>query len=153
MLSSADMFSLEKFFNQLKRDIVQIVCRTAWLPSEIRSVNSHRFSNTTGSPVAYKRPPSIKDKLIRAKVPNTSIRPRRIVPGMQKCNNCPICPFVDTGKTVKATAINYKIDINTQVNCQTRNIIYCITCSKCRVQYVGESERTLQDRFSDHRGI
>ena len=35
--------------------------------------------------------------------------------------------------------------------CQTSNIIYCITCSKCQQQYVGQSERTLQARFSEHR--
>ena len=27
-----------------------------------------------------------------------------------------------------------------------------ITCAKCNVQYIGESERTLQDRFSEHKG-
>ena len=102
--------------------------------------------------VAYKRPPNIKDKLIRAKVPTSqSGRPKRNLPGMRKCNNCPICPFVQPGKTVKSTATKFSVEINTEVNCQTRNIVYCITCQKCRVQYVGESDRTLQTRFSEHR--
>ena len=30
--------------------------------------------------------------------------------------------------------------------------MYCITCAKCKVQYIGESERTLQERFSEHKG-
>ena len=30
--------------------------------------------------------------------------------------------------------------------------MYCIQCNRCRVQYIGESERTLQDRFSEHKG-
>ena len=71
---------------------------------------------------------------------------------MTKCNNYPICPFVQEGKSVRSTVSNYTVDINQQVNCQTRNILYCISCAKCSIQYVGESERTLQDRFSEHKG-
>ena len=41
--------------------------------------------------VAYKRPPNIKDKLIRAKVPEQPpLRPKRNLTGIKKCNNCPI---------------------------------------------------------------
>ena len=92
-------------------------------------------------------------KLIRSKIPSSPMkRPRRIIPGMTKCNKCPICPFVQEGKSVRSTVSNYTVDINQPVNCQTRNILYCISCAKCSIQYVGESERTLQDRFSEHKG-
>ena len=40
--------------------------------------------------------------------------------------------------------------INKEVNCQTKNVIYCITCKKCNVQYIGETERTLMERFCVH---
>ena len=53
---------------------------------------------------------------------------------------------------VKATATNFKIDIGDQVNCQTENIVYCIECQKCSVQYIGETQRSLQDRIAEHRG-
>ena len=100
-----------------------------------------------------KRPPNIRNKLIPSKIPSsTNQRPQRIIPGMSKCNNCAICPFVQPGKTVQATATKFKIDINKPVNCQSKNVIYCVFCDKCKIQYVGESERTLQDRFSDHKG-
>ena len=56
------------------------------------------------------------------------------------------------GKSVKSTASNYTAEINRSVNCQSRNVLYCITCIKCTVQYIGESERSLQDRFSEHKG-
>ena len=103
--------------------------------------------------VAYKRPANIRDKLIRSKIPsNTSQRPRRVIPGMTKCNNCVICPYVKTGKTVKSAASNLTVDINRPVNCQTKNMLYCISCDKCTMQYIGESERSLQERFSEHRG-
>ena len=103
--------------------------------------------------VAYRRPPNIRDKIIRSKVPPPPpIRPRREVTGMKKCNKCPICPFVVQGKEVRATASDKVVTINKPVDCQTRNSIYCISCSKCAQQYIGETDRTLQARFSDHRG-
>ena len=42
------------------------------------------------------------------------------------------------------------VDINTGVNCMTKDIIYCITCKKCPEQYIGESDWSLQERFSKH---
>ena len=102
--------------------------------------------------VAYRRPQNIRDKIVRSKIPSTSKRNKRSVPGMKKCNNCSICPFVKEGKSVQSTFSKCTVDINTSVNCQTRNILYCISCEKCSLQYIGESERSLKERFSEHRG-
>ena len=45
--------------------------------------------------VAYKRPPNIRDKIVRSKIPaSPQKRPRRTISGMSKCNDCHICPFV-----------------------------------------------------------
>ena len=53
--------------------------------------------------IAYTRPQTIKNKLISAKVPPNS-RPKREIPAMYKCNHhCDICPYVQTGKSIKAT--------------------------------------------------
>ena len=30
------------------------------------------------------------------------------------------------------------------------NLVYCITCTKCHIQYVGQTKRRLMDRFQDH---
>ena len=54
---------------------------------------------------------------------------------------------------MEAEANNTVVAINKPVNCQTKNAIYCIFCKKCpSQQYIGESDRTLQERFADHRG-
>ena len=60
--------------------------------------------------------------------------------------------FVKEGKSVQSTASKCTVDINTSVNCQAKNILYCISCDKCSLQYIGESERTLKERFSEHKG-
>ena len=56
------------------------------------------------------------------------------------------------GRSVKATATNYTVDIDRSVCCQDRNIIYCIECDICLSQYIGESDRSLKERFSEHKG-
>ena len=71
---------------------------------------------------------------------------------MKKCLNCSVCPFVSVGKTVRSTANNTKIDINTSVSCTTSNVVYLIGCKKCTQQYIGETERTVKERFLEHKG-
>ena len=72
---------------------------------------------------------------------------------MKKCRyDCLTCPYVEPNKTIKGTATNFKQDIQGSVDCQTQNVVYLITCNKCKQQYVGQTERTLSLRFSEHRG-
>ena len=104
--------------------------------------------------VAFKRPHSIGDKLIRAKLPPAHDRPKRYLKGMKKCGKarCLTCPFVMEVKHVHSTSNNYSVMIDQEVNCQTCNVIYCITCIKCLAQYIGETQDSLNGRFLDHRG-
>ena len=37
-----------------------------------------------------------------------------------------------------------------QFCCQTKGIVYCASCSKCRMQYVGQTGRRFYDRMMDH---
>ena len=71
---------------------------------------------------------------------------------MRKCNKCGVCSYVKEGRTVKATANNYQMDINSSVDCSSKNVIYLLGCNKCPQQYTGETERMLRDRFSEHKG-
>ena len=103
--------------------------------------------------VAYKRPPNIREKLIRAKIPTTPpSRPKREIKGMRRCLNCAACPFVKEGQQVQATQSKFKIDINVSANCQTTNCIYLLGCKRCPLQYIGESERSIKERFLEHKG-
>ena len=53
--------------------------------------------------VTYTRPKNIRDLLIRAKLPSKT-RQRRKIPGMKRCKeNCSICPYVNSCKSVKST--------------------------------------------------
>ena len=44
------------------------------------------------------------------------------------------------------------MDINSTVDCSSKNVIYLLGCNKCPQQYIGETERMLKERFSEHKG-
>ena len=102
--------------------------------------------------VAYRRQKNIREKLIRAKIPKPAVRPARVVKSMKPCNRCVTCPYISKGSTVRSTANNFKVDLNTAATCQTNNVIYMIGCLKCDKQYIGETNKTLNQRFQQHKG-
>ena len=109
--------------------------------------------------VAYKRPKHIKEYLIRAKLPPTNFeRPRRFMKGTKKCNKCLICPLIQEGREIKANKFTWKTNAN--VSCETYDIVYVLICTKekCKQKeknqqlYIGETERTLEERICEHIG-
>ena len=42
-------------------------------------------------------------------------------------------------------------EIKSHITCETSNVIYMIQCTKCNLQYIGETKRRLKDRFNEHR--
>ena len=100
--------------------------------------------------IAYRRQKNVREFVIRAKVPPPVTRQKRNVPGMKKCVNC---PYIQTGSIVTATHTNFSVNINAPVDCNTRDVIYCITCSKhkCRLQYIGKTDGQAKTRFGGHR--
>ena len=155
--------ALKRVVKQANNDrTVFVVTYDPRLPSISKIVNKHyrtmiqdpHLKEVFNKPflIAYKRPKNIRQYLIRSKVPPVVNRPKRTLPGMKKCGRCLTCAHVRPGKTTKATATNFAVDLRTQVDCNTSNVIYCIQCLKCRKQYIGQTQNSLKDRFYQHRG-
>ena len=54
-----------------------------------------------------------------------------------------------SGKIIcKATLVEY--ECKTNITCNSSNLIYCLTCTKCKLQYVGQTKGTIQKRFQGH---
>ena len=62
------------------------------------------------------------------------------------------CPYVIPGREVKSTVNDEKVKIKHASDFQTKNLVYCVTCDKCKKQYIGETERSLNARFKEHLG-
>ena len=86
------------------------------------------------------------------------IRCNIINPTISKCDKgCRFCIHFDINSVVKShsTGREYNAIIpqgwDTTISCNSSNIIYIITCSKCYLQYVGETVNSLSTRFYTHR--
>ena len=103
---------------------------------------------------AYKRQKNIGDLVINAKIPQIpKTRPIRLLNGMKRCGkNCPVCPFVREGRAVDGPNFTWKINRN--LNCLTSNCVYMIFCNvdTCRQRYIGETDREIKERISEHKG-
>ena len=77
--------------------------------------------------VAYTRPQTIRQKLIRAKLPSRNVKPKRVINGMFRCKkNCKIFPYVKICKAIKATHTDMTVHI--QKNCKICPYCYCDYC-------------------------
>jgi hypothetical protein len=103
--------------------------------------------------MGFRRVSNLRDMLIRAKLsqdngPRTqSPTPTHACLSPRTCRYCP--KLVTTGHiTSKATGRSYKT--KTKVTCRSNNVIYCIKCTRCLLQYVGETKRNVMERFQEH---
>ena len=67
--------------------------------------------------------------------------------------NCSLCPqhllTKSTFSTSKKPHTTYRIRHN--FSCSSKNLIYLITCNKCKKQYVGYTTKELRTRINHHR--
>ena len=70
-----------------------------------------------------------------------------------KCNKpkCKTCPFLNCDTTDFMGPSGRNFTIQSTFNCQTPDVIYIISCNHCSKLYTGETYRTLNERFTEHR--
>ena len=74
--------------------------------------------------------------------------------GERRCNknNCTTCPYIEDGRTQYTfNSTGQTNQIKSHITCEKSNVIYMIPCSKCNLQYIGETKRRLKDRFNEQR--
>jgi hypothetical protein len=67
---------------------------------------------------------------------------------------CKYCPKINKGalyitSTKKQFYSKWAPKRNT-ISCELKNVIYCITCKKCKAQYIGETCRPIRQRIYEH---
>ena len=105
------------------------------------------------------RPKNIRDHLLRALCHN----PMDVQPAQdeiysetkkksKRCSrkDCRYCnKLVKTG-SIRSPITHHQYNTIRNYDCETNNIIYCISCKRCSKQYVGHTKRTLQERMCEH---
>ena len=59
------------------------------------------------------------------------------------------CKFIDSSTTISAPKFVYHIKHH--FTWTSSHLIYCISCSRCGMLYIGETGRCLRTRFGEHR--
>ena len=105
--------------------------------------------------VAYRRSPNLRDLLVRAKLKNPANPATNQPHGTFRCNSkhgCLTCPHIEDGRTTYTFSNTGEVrEIKQHINCKSTNLTYMIECQKCKKQYIGETKRTLRERFTEHR--
>ena len=63
-----------------------------------------------------------------------------------------ICPYVKLEKQFKSKVTKETFRLKNTFHCKTEGVIYLTECSKCGIQYVGQTARTFCARMREHRG-
>lgn len=63
---------------------------------------------------------------------------------------CLCCGYLGNSHIIKSCSNGFSSTITQLVNCNTRFVIYLVTCISCNIQYVGRTTRRLGDRMRDH---
>ena len=68
------------------------------------------------------------------------------------CNNtnCTTCPFIDHNGVIISKVTGLVHHCKTNVTCHSSNLVYCIYCTRCGLQYVGQTLRELCQRLREH---
>ena len=107
--------------------------------------------------ISHRRPRSLRDILVNAKDPktqthhqHTDIHPRS---GFYKCksNKCILHKHITETNSFTSTTTNRTYPITDYIDCKSTWVIYLLTCTLCKKQYIGKTETTLYTRLNNTR--
>ena len=111
--------------------------------------SSTRSLNNSNIIISYTKPKNLKDILcssdIRKKTPI-----RNILPRCRRLWKCTHCPRLNKNKKIVSTSTGRKYNVLTKVTCNSKNLIYCIECNECSLQYVGQTKNEIRLRINQH---
>ena len=118
--------------------------------------------------VSYSRTSSLRDIMVRSKVPRpVRVARRQVNSGFRKCNrrvDCSVCSHSVNTITHTCYETGEVFPITSLINCESTGLVYCISCVKTNgqcgggeaevagQQYIGCTARMLKTRFSEHVG-
>ena len=100
--------------------------------------------------VAFRKPKSLAQYLVRARFTNVC-RGKARGTCRCTCNKCQICDFLLLGNTFSDSKSSKQFSINYDLDCNSSNVVYLISCKKCNAQYVGSTMTRFRTRFNNHR--
>ena len=96
--------------------------------------------------VAYRRDCNVRDALVHTADRN---QPGPHV-GTSPCthNRCRTCDYISRDSTLQGPQCSF--NIKDAFTCKSSGLVYAISCRRCSAVYIGETGRTLRERFGEH---
>ena len=117
--------------------------------------------------IVYKKGPTIGNNLCKSKfqdqvdIENLNILLQLYsendnnsnITNIKQCGHpkCKCCDHIDTNPNYSDSDHTQVYTTNDSFNCNSKDIIYLITCNKCNKMYVGQTARLLKERLNNHR--
>ena len=98
-----------------------------------------------------RRPKNLKDSLMNAKLPPGPDIVIRDPPSCKSGDRCRHCPKINRSGFIYSNTTKRKFKCIFNGCCQSKNLIYCISCLHCGSQYVGQTKTSLMTRINNHR--
>ena len=119
---------------------------------DLRSIPKRGFSWALSSSLQKSRKFE-RDSHKSKSSPSSPSREKRVIKSMKPCNkpSCETCPYVQKCSDFKGPFNDSKVKLNSPMDCNTKNVVYCIQCRKCDQIYIGQTSRSIKDRFSEHK--
>lgn len=104
--------------------------------------------------IVYKRGKNLRDRLVNSDLPPLMVPSKSVLTpipdGNRKCGSCAQCSYTYKCTTFKHPHTGKSIPIKGIITCNTKSVIYLITCP-CGKSYVGKTSRELKVRIAEHR--
>ena len=99
--------------------------------------------------IGFRKGKSLKDLLVRAKLPLLKSGKGESSGCARK--RCGVCQFLPKTETFKdKNGKEFKINTG-PLNCDSKNVVYLITCKTCGMQYVGSASTPFRLRFNNYK--
>ena len=79
------------------------------------------------------------------------LRNRQLLTRRCKLRNCSTCPYLNCSSYFFSTVTKQTYPLRFSATCSSSHVIYLITCTKCKKQYVGITTTELRNRMNQHR--
>ena len=80
-----------------------------------------------------------------------NVRPARSAKkGWRRCDKCITCRHSENRFKFTSSATGESFLISQDITCKDQRVLYIIECRQCRLQYVGKTVQSLQDRGRQH---
>ena len=103
---------------------------------------------------SFRRRKNLKEILAPSKYQTTGNHDNTDIGGCFRCkrNRCDLCQnFLLESQSFQSFQTGKSYTIRPKLSCDSKNVVYLVSCNKCRLQYEGSTATELKVRFRNHK--